>query len=254
MIIFDRLQRRLRTLRRGNAEQGAYSLTDERTAERKRIARELHDTLLQGLQGVLLEVELFSQSSTLSEEQRQHATKIERQLRNMVTSGRDAISALRSPGDEKNWMSVIVDMGDRLALNSKIRFSLNTNGVPWNLPPKVRGEVLAVVLEGMRNAFEHASAQDIRVALNYAKRSLRISIRDNGVGFSEQQLQLRQKEGHWGIAGMRERTEKLSGRLTITSRHSVGTTIKIVIPKRSNFLMWQEVVARETYLDAPSNS
>jgi signal transduction histidine kinase len=236
MIIYHRLRQRLNKLRPGSSGLRSGFLIDERKAERKRIARELHDTLLQGLQGLLLEVELFSQTSTLTEEQRERTARIERQLREIVTDGRDAISALRSPVDERDWMAVILDMGDRLAMESKTGFSLCIKGSAWNLPSKVRSEVLAIVRESLRNAFEHSHAQDIRVVLNYAKRSLSISIRDNGIGVSEQHVQLRQQEGHWGIAGMRERTAKLGGRLTIKSQHSIGTAINVVIPRRSIFM------------------
>jgi signal transduction histidine kinase len=238
MIISHRLRQRLSKWRPSNAEQRSSFLKDERQAERKRIARELHDTLLQGLQGVLLEVELFSQTSMLTAEQRERTAKIERQLRDIVTDGRDAICALRSPVDERDWMAVILDMGDRLAMESKIGFSLCIKGSPWKLQPKARIEVLAIVRESLRNAFEHSHAQDIRVVLNYAKRGLRISIRDNGIGVSEQYVQLRQKEGHWGIAGMRERTAKLGGRLIITSALLIGTTIKVVIPRHSTFTIY----------------
>ena len=237
MTIYRSLRQRLSKLRQDSSEQRSGFLTDERKAERKRIARELHDTLLQGLQGVLLEVELFSQTSMLTEEQRERTARIERQLRDIVTDGRDAINALRSPVDERDWMAVILDMGDRLAMESKIGFSLCVKGNPWNLSSKVRSEVLAIVRESLRNAFEHSHAQDIRVVLNYAQRALRISIRDNGIGVSEQHVQLRQQEGHWGIAGMRERSAKLGGRLTIKSQHSIGTAINVVIPRRFIFMM-----------------
>lgn len=249
MIIYRSFRQRLSKLRQDSSEPRSGFLTDERKAERKRIARELHDTLLQGLQGVLLEVELFSQTSTLTEEQRERTVRIERQLREIVTDGRDAISALRSPVDEKDWMAVILDMGDRLAMESKIGFSLCIRGNPWNLPLKARSEVLAIVREGLRNAFEHSHAQDIRVVLNYAHRGLSISIRDNGIGVSEQHMQLRQQEGHWGIAGMRERTAKLGGRLTIKSRDSIGTSIHIVIPGRSTLTIEHDLftsVKRDT--------
>jgi len=233
MGIFDSLLQRLRTFGQEKEGQRSHFLTDERRAERNRIARELHDTLLQGLQGVLLEMELFSQTSAFTEDQRERATEIEQKLRGMVISGRDAICSLRSPNRERDWMTVIVDMGDRLSEKSKIAFSLSMNGTPWRLKPKVRCEVLAIVREGMRNAFEHSRAKQIRVILSYAKRGLRISIRDNGIGLCRQQVEDRQKEGHWGIAGMRERSDKIGGRLTITSQLSMGTMVSFFMPRRS---------------------
>jgi signal transduction histidine kinase len=214
-----------------NSGERSQFLTKERKAERQRIARELHDTLLQGLQGVLLEIEMFSRTSTLTEEQKKRAAKIEQQLRGIVTDGRDAISALRAPGDVGDWMAVILDMGDRLAMESKIGFSLRIKGHPWKLRRKVQSEVLAILREGLRNAFEHSHARDISVVLIYAKYGLWMAIRDNGIGVSEQHVQRRQKEGHWGIEGMRERTEKLGGRLSIKSQHSIGTVINVVIPR-----------------------
>ena len=232
-IIFQSLRQRLSKFPPGSSEQRSHFLTDERTAERKRIARELHDTLLQGLQGVLLEIEMFSRTPTLTEEQQEHAVKIERQLRGIVTDGRDAISALRSPFKEKDWVAVILDTGNRLAMESKIGFSLCIKGNSWNLRPRVRSEVLAIVQESLRNAFEHSHAQDIRIVLNYAKRCLRIEVRDDGIGISKQHVRRRQKEGHWGVAGMQERTEKLGGRLTMSSQHMIGTAVKVVIPRCS---------------------
>ena len=132
-------------LRSGSSGQRGRSQKDERKDERKRIARELHDTLLQGLQGVLLEMEMFSRTPALTEEQQKRAAKIERQLRDIVTDGRDAISALRAPVDERDWMAVILDMGDRLAMESKIGFSLCIKGHPWNLRPRGHSEVLAIL-------------------------------------------------------------------------------------------------------------
>lgn len=215
------------------SEQRSLFLTSERRAERKRIARELHDTLLQGLQGVLLEMELFSRSPMLTVEQQERAAKIERQLRDTVTDGRDAISALRSPVNEKDWMTAILDMGDGLAKTSKIGFSLRIEGNPWNLARQVRSEVIAIAREGLRNAFAHSHAKEIYVLLNYEKRGLKISIRDDGIGFGKQHVRFRNKEGHWGIQGMRERAEKLGGRITVISRISVGTAIKVFIPRRN---------------------
>jgi signal transduction histidine kinase len=234
----------LNKLRLVYSERRSRLEEDERGGERKRIARELHDTLLQGLQGILLEIHMFSRTSTLTEEQHERAAKIEQKLRHVVTDGRDAINALRSPGDERDWVTVILDMGDHLSMESEISFSMHIDGDPWSLHPKVRDEVLAIVREGLRNAFVHSHAQVIHVAINYAKHGLRIAIQDNGIGVSEQHVQLRQKEGHWGIAGMRERTEKLSGRLTIESQLSTGTAVNLVIPRHFTFEVARDLSPR----------
>jgi signal transduction histidine kinase len=217
----------LNKLRLRYTEQRSRILEDERRAERKRVARELHDTLLQGLQGILLEFEVFS--SGLQDEEREQAEKVEKKLRHIVMDGRNAINALRSPDDdEKDWMEAVLEMGVRAAADSKVDFTLKIKGEPWNLPLSARVEVLAIVREGLRNAFEHSQAKTILVVVRYAKRGLKISIRDNGIGVSEQHLQLRQKEGHWGIAGMSERAERLRGRLP-----SEGTVVNLVLLRRA---------------------
>jgi signal transduction histidine kinase len=222
----------LNKLRLRYTEQRSRILEDERRAERKRVARELHDTLLQGLQGVLLEFEVFS--SGLPDEGREQAEKVEQKLRHIVMDGRNAINALRLPGDdEKDWMASVLEMGVRAAADSKVNFTLKIKGEPWNLPLNVRVEVLAIVREGLRNAFEHSHAKTILVVVRYAKRGLKISIRDNGIGVSEQHLESRQKEGHWGIAGMGERAEKLRGRLRFESQLSEGTVVDLVILRRA---------------------
>ena len=220
----------LNKLRLGYTDQGRRFLEDERRAERKRIARELHDTLLQGLQGILLEFEVLS--SRLPEEERERASKIERKLRHIVVDGRNAINALRLPDDDdRDWMAAVLEMGERAASETQVDFMLKIKGDPWNLPLKVRVEVLAIVREGLRNAFEHSDARTIMVFVRYAKRAMKISIEDNGVGVDVKCLEFRQKEGHWGLAGMRERAEKLRGRLTIASQLSKGTVVSLVIPR-----------------------
>jgi signal transduction histidine kinase len=224
----------LNKLRLGYTKQGRRFLEDERRVERKRIARELHDTLLQGLQGILLEFEVLS--SRLPEEERERAAKIERKLRHIVMDGRNAINALRLPDDERDWMAAVLEMGERAVLDSKVNFTLKIKGEPWSLPLKARVEVLAIVREGLRNALEHSHAKTILVVVRYWKSGLKISIQDNGIGVSEQHLALRQKEGHWGIAGMRERAEKLRGRLEIVSQLSKGTMINVVMPRSAVFM------------------
>ena len=217
-------------LRLDFTERGGRFLENQRGAERKRIARELHDTLLQGLQGVLLEFEVLS--SRLPEDARDRAAKLERKLRHVVVDGRNAINALRLPDDDvRDWIETVLEMGEREALDSKVEFMLKLKGDPWNLPLKMRIEVLAIVREGLRNAFDHSQADTIFVFIRYARRGLKISIHDDGIGVSEKHLQLRREEGHWGIAGMHERAEKLKGRLTIASQPSGGTVVSLVVPR-----------------------
>ena len=208
-------------------------LLHERSAERERIARDLHDTLLQGMQGILLQIELWTRSPTVSDAQRDSALKIEDKMRGMLIEGRDAIIALRQSQDNQaDLIGGLLAVGHEAAAQSETRFSVRLLSDPRDLLHDVRKEVLAITREAVLNSFRHAEAEAVWVTVDYAQQALSISICDNGIGVSERRIEERQKEGHWGIAGMRERAAKLGGQLMVTSSPSKGTAIELEIPRR----------------------
>ena len=208
-------------------------LLHERSAERERIARDLHDTLLQGMQGILLQVELWTHATTLSDTQRDSALKIEDKMRSMLIEGRDTIGALRQSHDHQaDLIAGLLVVGNEAAAQSDTRFSLRLLGEPRELLHDACEEVLAITREALLNAFRHAKAEAVWVTVDYAYQALTISVCDNGIGVSERCIEERQKEGHWGIAGMRERAAKLGGELTVTSSHGKGTAVELEVPRR----------------------
>lgn len=208
-------------------------LLQERSAERERIARDLHDTLLQGMQGILLQVELWARSPSLSDAQRNSAIKIEDKMRGMLIDGRDAISALRQSHDHQaDFIADLLAAGNESALQSKTRFSLRLVSDPRALRQDTCEEVLAIAREALLNAFRHAQAEAVWVTVDYAQRGLTVTIGDNGIGMIEHCVEERQKEGHWGVAGMRERAAKLEGQLTVTSEQGQGTVVELQVPCR----------------------
>ncbi|RUL62265.1 hypothetical protein EKH79_15400 [Dyella dinghuensis] len=218
-------------LRLGLIERRYRLLMIERLAERERIARDLHDTLLQGMQGVLLQVEMLSNSQDLSDTQRLRITKIEEKMRAALIEGRDAISALRhGEPDHAHLIEKLKTIGNDAAIHSDARFSVRVEGEARPLRAESCEEMIAIVREAVINAFKHAQAEWIVVSVNYTEKALTVDITDNGIGITEQQIQDKQKEGHWGIAGMRERAAKLDGQLTIRRAHPRGTMVELILP------------------------
>ena len=212
-------------------------LLHERSSERERIARDLHDTLLQGMQGILLQIESWTRGPSLSDTQRDSAQKIEDKMRSMLIEGRDTISALRQSQDHQaSFIAELIAVANEASAQSETRFSLRLIGEPRNLLLDVCEEVLAITREALLNAFKHAEAEAVWVMVEYAQHALIVSICDNGMGVSEGRIEERQKGGHWGIAGMRERAAKLGGRLMVTSYPGKGTSIELEIPRRRAYV------------------
>lgn len=213
-------------------------LLQERSAERERIARDLHDTLLQGMQGILLQVEMWARSPSLSDAQRNSAIKIEDKMRSMLIDGRDAISALRQSHDHQaDFIADLLAAGNEAALQSKTRFSLRLLSEPRALRQDTCEEVLAITREALLNAFRHAQAEAVWVTVDYAPSELTVSIGDNGIGMFERCVEERQKEGHWGVAGMRERAAKLDGHLRVNSEQGKGTVVRLQVPRRRAYAL-----------------
>ncbi|WP_158543268.1 sensor histidine kinase [Dyella psychrodurans] len=214
----------------------------ERHSERERIARDLHDTLLQGMQGILLQVEMLSTSPDLSDAQRLRITRIEEKMRSSLIEGRDAISALRqADSDHADLIEKLKAIGSDASTYSDTHFSINVEGEARPLCGMRCDEMIAIVRESVINAFKHAQAEWVLVSVSYADDALIVDVTDNGVGITEKTIHDKQKEGHWGIAGMRERAAKLGGRLTIRPAHPRGTTIELVLP-------WQTIQATRAFI------
>ena len=208
-------------------------LVHERSAERERIARDLHDTLLQGMQGILLQLELWARGPALPNGQRDTASKIEDKMRSMLIEGRDTIGALRQAQDHHaDLIAGLLVVGNEAAAQSDTRFSLRLACEPRNLLDDACEEVLAISREAVLNAFRHARAEAVWVTVDYAPQALTVSISDNGIGVSERRISECQREGHWGMAGMRERAAKLGGQLVVTSSPGQGTAVELQVPRR----------------------
>ena len=220
---------------RGLAKQFNMTL-DARVTERTRIARELHDTLLQSFHGLLMNFQTASRllPGRPAEAKEKLDSSIE-QAEEAILEGRDAVQDLRSSTVQSNDLAkTISTLGEELATDStnslSPKFRVAVEGVPRDLHPILRDEVYRIAAEALRNAFRHAQARQIEVAIRYDKQQFRLHVRDDGRGFDPVVSASRGREGHYGLPGMSERAKIVGGKLTVWSEVGAGTEVELQIP------------------------
>ena len=206
---------------------------EARVGERTRIARDLHDTLLQSFQGVLMKFDVATGMipDRPSEAQQKLEAVIE-QARHAITEGRDAVQGMRSSTVVTNDLArAISRLGEELSAGRTCpQFHVRVEGASRDLVPLVRDEVHRIVCEAMRNAFQHAEARRIDVDICYGRRQLRLIVRDDGKGIEPVVLEGGGRAGHFGLPGMQERARLVGGKLSIRSTPGAGTEAELNIP------------------------
>ena len=219
--------------------QQQFDITlDARVGERTRIARELHDTLLQSFHGVLLYfqtgINLLPEhpAEPRITEARKTLEKAMHRAKHAIVEGREAIQGLRSSVVETNDLALAMrTLGEELAAGANATvFQVHVEGTPRDLHPILRDEVYRITGEGIRNAFRHADATQIEAEIHYDDRRLRVHVRDNGKGIAPKLLNDGGREGHFGLHGMRERAKLIGGKLTVWSELEAGTELQLTIP------------------------
>jgi signal transduction histidine kinase/ligand-binding sensor domain-containing protein len=209
---------------------------EERVNERTRIARDLHDTLLQSFHGVLLRFQAvaFLLPDRPADAQKALESGIDQAAQALV-EGRDAVQGLRSSVvATRDLPSVVSALGEELAANrsgqSPADFRVQVEGIPRDLSPLVQDEVYRIAREALRNAFQHAHAARIEAEIRYDRRQFRLRVRDDGKGMDQKVADGGGRAGHYGLAGMRERAKLVRGALTIWSELNSGTEVELTIP------------------------
>jgi len=211
------------------------SRLDAREGERTRIARELHDTLLQSFQGLLLRFqvayELLPGRPNAAKEDLGIA--IDRTV-HAISEGRDAVQGLRASAIEGDDLAIGIETlaADLLEDPSeeKVVFRVDVRGTSRPLRAIVRDEIHQIAGEALRNAWRHAHASAIEVELRYDERQLRLRVRDDGKGIDQRFLNGDGAAGHYGLHGMRERAQLIGGKLTIWTAVDSGTEIELKVP------------------------
>jgi signal transduction histidine kinase/ligand-binding sensor domain-containing protein len=215
--------------------QREFALTLEaRVGERIRIARDLHDTLLQSFHAVLLRLQTVSQllRERRGEAQDQLDSTIE-EVAEAITEGRDAVQGLRESTVQSNDLALAIStLGEELATDSngdRPQFRVAVEGAARNLHPILRDEIYRIAAEALRNAFRHAHARTVEVEVRYDNEQFRLRVRDDGKGIDPVVLSSEGVEMHFGLRGMRERAKLIGGKLVVWSKVDAGTEVELRI-------------------------
>jgi signal transduction histidine kinase/ligand-binding sensor domain-containing protein len=208
----------------------------ERVNERTRIARDLHDTLLQSFHGLLFRFQAATNKLSDSPVKQEFETAID-QAAQAITEGRDAVQNLRTSTVVTNDLAeAIGTLGAELAAaqtsDAKSRptvVDVAVEGTSRDLHPIIRDDIYRIAGEALRNAFRHAHARHIEVRIRYDDAQLQVRVRDDGTGI-DPAVRDQQKPGHFGLPGMRERADLVGAHLTVWSEVGLGTEVELTIP------------------------
>jgi signal transduction histidine kinase len=218
--------------------QRQFNMTLEaRVGERTRIARELHDTLLQSFQGLMLR---FQAVNEMLPARPMDAKKILEGALDRgdqaISEGREAITHIRvptlaSPDLAKSIAELMTALSEELDEGSRgsAAFRVLVEGAPRTVRPTLLGEIFCIAQESLGNAFRHAQARLIETEITYSE-SLRLRFRDDGKGIDSSVIEHGGRPGHWGLPGIGERAKQIGAQLEIWSEPGVGTEIELSVP------------------------
>jgi signal transduction histidine kinase/ligand-binding sensor domain-containing protein len=202
---------------------------DERLAERTRIARELHDTLLQTVQGSKLVADNALEKPNDAGHLHQAMTQLSGWLGQATQEGRAALNSLRTSTMETDDLAEGLRRAtEECVIDRSMTVKFSVTGGGRDMHPIARDEIYRIGYEAIRNACEHSSASELEIHLNYAD-DLTLQVNDNGSGI-EPSIVADGKAGHFGLQGMRERAERIGSDFTFVSSPNAGTAITLVVP------------------------
>jgi signal transduction histidine kinase len=216
-------------------EQQVRLRFEAQMSERMRIARELHDTLLQSLQGLILSVSAFSSKAAAPVRVRQDMEGALDRAEELLVLGRERIRDLRADALlEKDLVSELQGIAEQFNSEARPQVDVSVHGKLRSLNPMVQEEVTWIMREALSNIRQHSGAAHANVQLVYSFWGLRCIVQDDGHGIERDSLS-EQKPGHFGIVGMRERVKRIGGRLNIHSVAGYGTTVSLFVPAKIAF-------------------
>jgi signal transduction histidine kinase/ligand-binding sensor domain-containing protein len=202
---------------------------EARVNERTRIARDLHDTLLQSVQGLMLRLQLVEDLLPEGKAKAQLEQTLQR-ADQAIAEGRRAVYDLRSStATATDLAQAIRSLGEEFTTENSAAFNLVVEGAERDLNPVIRDELYLITREALQNAFSHAQANHIEAEITYGERVFRLRIRDDGEGIPTQILE-EGRPGHYGLSGMRERAKQVGGKVDLWSGAGAGTEIEVSIP------------------------
>jgi signal transduction histidine kinase/ligand-binding sensor domain-containing protein len=211
--------------------------TTARLQERMRISRDLHDTLLQSVQALHLQMEAIATRVPEGDPLRQRIDHVLDRAHDTLCEGRDRISALREPlsgsGDLTDCLQRIAE---RLTHDADLQFELQADTPPRPLQPEVNDELLHIGREALTNACQHAQACRVTLRVAHADDALTIAVIDDGIGFPADVLQQGGRDGHLGLHSMRERAALAGAELKLRNLPEAGAEVRIRVPAQRAYL------------------
>ncbi len=208
---------------------------EARVSERVRIAREVHDTVLQSFHGLILRFQVARDMLPLQPEEAMQALDgALRMADEAIAESRDAIQDLRSePIERVDLAHLLTAIGEELEESQDVdppTFSVTVEGDRRTLVPVLQDEIYRIGREILRNAFRHSGARHVAAEILYDEQLLRLRIRDDGKGIDPQVLEDGGRAGHWGLIGIRERAKRMAAQLDFWSEAGVGTEVQLTLP------------------------
>jgi signal transduction histidine kinase/ligand-binding sensor domain-containing protein len=220
----------LYVLRARQIEARVTMRLDERLAERERIARDLHDTFLQSVQGLMLKFQAVLVRLPLDAPARPLLEQALDRADHVLAEGRDRVYELRRTVDAQDLPQALTAVATELAPNVPTEFRITVEGAPRELHPMVREEAFMIGAEALRNAFRHAAARHIDLEIAYGRQGLSLRVVDDGRGFDVTALGQSAPGRHYGLTGLRERARRIRSQLEVSSLPGSGTEVRLMVP------------------------
>ena len=206
---------------------------EERSKERLRIARNLHDTLLQSIHGLMLTFHYATDDLGPDDPARPALQDALKRADALILEGRNSLQELRGEADREKSLSELLaeSIRDEVTVNTS-SIQIAEEGIPYPVRPLVREEFCKIGTEAIRNALRHAQASNVYVVVFYGRRFLRLTCRDDGLGIPDEIVRASGKKGHWGLRGMQERARSIGATFSLWTGEGDGTEIDIKLCSR----------------------
>jgi ligand-binding sensor domain-containing protein/two-component sensor histidine kinase len=217
---------------------------EERVHERLRIARDLHDTLLQSIHGLMLRFHFASETLKENDPARPMLREALERADTLIIEGRNRVHALRNEGNEAKPLSEkLADAVSGLAQGENKGIQIVENGVPQQLRPAIQEEFYWICREALVNSVKHSEASRIEVDIIYERRVFKLRCRDNGKGVPEDVLKKGTVLGHFGIPGMNERAKSIGATFRMWSSPGKGTEVEVSVGSTTAYVR-QSIIQR----------
>jgi signal transduction histidine kinase len=202
-----------------------------RFEEREKIARDLHDTLLQGVQGLILKVDAAARQMPMHEPFRQSIAKALDYGDEVLAEGRDRVRSLRGSTESLNDLpAAFRRVAEETPHDGALAFQVVVEGNLREVHPLVLEECFLIGREALINALRHSHALHVKVEIAYHPKQFCLRVRDDGRGIDPEVLQQGRRPDHWGLLGMRERAQTMGAQLRLWSRPEGGTEVELMVP------------------------